>query len=147
MSIHGIFPALSCPGKDKEAIEMENGMDHQKEFSTCLEDLPVVEAMKKRKNRRENESPFVPPADIEGKSEAAKRSVHMGRGIIESILNVHRCSDCPIRRRAFARPQSVFARIHCWHMTWWPGWKIHQEELRMGGDGATATTHSIEENL
>jgi len=42
------------------------------------------------------------------------------------IEKVHRCTDCPIRRLAARRPQSVFARLHAWHKTWWPGWKAHQ---------------------
>jgi len=42
------------------------------------------------------------------------------------IEKVHRCADCPIRRLAVTRPHSVFARLHAWHKTWWPGWKAHQ---------------------
>jgi hypothetical protein len=39
------------------------------------------------------------------------------------IEKLHKCSDCPIRRRAMEKPHSVFARIHRWHKNWWPGWK------------------------
>jgi hypothetical protein len=42
------------------------------------------------------------------------------------IEKVHRCEDCPIRRLAMKRPRSIFARLHAWHTTWWPGWKAHQ---------------------
>ena len=42
------------------------------------------------------------------------------------IEKVHRCADCPIRRMATKKPHSLFARIHAWHKTWWPGWKAHQ---------------------
>jgi hypothetical protein len=42
------------------------------------------------------------------------------------IEKVHRCADCPIRRLAAKRPHSVFAGLHAWHKTWWPGWKAHQ---------------------
>lgn len=42
------------------------------------------------------------------------------------IEKVHRCGDCPIRKLAVKQPQSVFARLHAWHKTWWPGWKAHQ---------------------
>jgi hypothetical protein len=42
------------------------------------------------------------------------------------IEKVHRCADCPIRQLAIKQPKSVFARIHAWHKTWWPGWKAHQ---------------------
>ena len=42
------------------------------------------------------------------------------------IEKVHSCADCPIRQKAIAEPQSVFAQIHNWHKTWWPGWKAQQ---------------------
>jgi hypothetical protein len=42
------------------------------------------------------------------------------------IDKVHNCADCPIRRLAAKRPQSIFARLHTWHKTWWPGWQVHQ---------------------
>ncbi len=42
------------------------------------------------------------------------------------IEKVHRCADCPIRRLGTKHPHSVFARLHAWHKTWWPGWKAHQ---------------------
>jgi hypothetical protein len=58
--------------------------------------------------------------------------------MIEYITNLHRCADCPIRCRAMAKPRSIFARLHRWHMTWWPGWKIHQAELRARDAKATA---------
>ena len=48
--------------------------------------------------------------------------------MLEHIAKLHRCADCPIRRRAVARPHSLFARIHRWHATWWPGWKAYQAE-------------------
>jgi hypothetical protein len=42
------------------------------------------------------------------------------------IEKVHRCEDCPIHHMAIKRPRSIFARLHRWHKTWWPGWKVHQ---------------------
>jgi hypothetical protein len=42
------------------------------------------------------------------------------------IEKLHPCADCPIRKLALKRPQSIFARIHRWHKSWWPGWKAHQ---------------------
>ena len=42
------------------------------------------------------------------------------------IEKVHSCADCPIRQQAIKHPRSIFARIHIWHKTWWPGWKAHQ---------------------
>ncbi len=50
--------------------------------------------------------------------------------MMESIMSLHRCEDCPIRCQAAKKPRSIFARIHRWHMRWWPGWKIYQAELR-----------------
>jgi hypothetical protein len=50
--------------------------------------------------------------------------------MIESMMSLHRCEDCPIRCQAAKKPHSLFARIHRWHTTWWPGWKIFQRELR-----------------
>jgi hypothetical protein len=41
------------------------------------------------------------------------------------IEKVHRCEDCPIRKMAIKQPKSIFARIHSWHKTWWPGWTAH----------------------
>ena len=50
--------------------------------------------------------------------------------MIEDLMKLHRCADCTIRCRAIAKPRSLFARIHNWHMTWWPGWRIYLRELR-----------------
>ena len=58
--------------------------------------------------------------------------------MIDAIMKLHRCEDCAIRRRGCAKPQSIFARIHRWHMRWWPGWKAYQSELRARSAKATA---------
>ncbi len=50
-------------------------------------------------------------------------NIGMSACIIEKI---HNCDDCPIRKMAMKRPHSIFARLHTWHATWWPGWKAHQ---------------------
>ena len=42
------------------------------------------------------------------------------------IEKIHSCTDCPIRKQAMKQPHSIFARLHAWHRTWWPGWKAHQ---------------------
>jgi hypothetical protein len=42
------------------------------------------------------------------------------------IEKVHRCADCPIRKLAVKQPQSIFAKLHAWHKTWWPAGKSHQ---------------------
>ncbi len=51
--------------------------------------------------------------------------------MIESIMKLHKCNNCAIRCRASRKPGSLFARIHRWHSTWWPGWKLYQAELRL----------------
>ena len=58
--------------------------------------------------------------------------------MFEFVEKVHRCADCPIRCRAVAKPHSIFARIHRWHATWWPGWKAHQARQRAHGASAPA---------
>ena len=58
----------------------------------------------------------------------------------QCMPNKHHCADCPIRRQALARPQSLFARIHRWHSAWWPLWKAYQADLHgaCGGPAAQA---------
>ncbi len=58
--------------------------------------------------------------------------------MFEVIEKVHKCADCPIRCRAVAKPQSIFARLHRWHSGWWPGWKLHQARLHARGVKAAA---------
>ncbi len=50
--------------------------------------------------------------------------------MIDSIMKLHRCEDCPVRCQAAKQPHSIFARIHRWHSQWWPGWRIYLAELR-----------------
>jgi len=56
------------------------------------------------------------------------------------IEKVHNCADCPIRKLAIKQPKSIFARLHMWHKTWWPGWKAHQ--ARTCAYAARASAHS-----
>lgn len=50
--------------------------------------------------------------------------------MLAALLNLHRCEDCPVRCQAVKKPRSLYARIHRWHVSWWPGWKIYQAEAR-----------------
>jgi hypothetical protein len=50
--------------------------------------------------------------------------------MLESMMSLHRCEDCPIRCQAAKKPRSIFARLHRWHMRWWPGWQIYLRDLR-----------------
>ena len=52
------------------------------------------------------------------------------RGFVERIMDLHPCAECPIRCKAGAQPHSFYARLHRWHSSWWPGWKIYQARLR-----------------
>ena len=61
--------------------------------------------------------------------------------MVAQIMKLHRCENCPMRWRAAAEPRSLLARIHRWHTTWWPGWKIYQAELRIPGAKATRTVY------
>jgi hypothetical protein len=50
--------------------------------------------------------------------------------MVEELMKLHKCDNCLIRCHGQKRPGSLAARIHRWHMTWWPGWKIYQAQLR-----------------
>jgi hypothetical protein len=50
--------------------------------------------------------------------------------MVENMMRLHKCANCSIRCRATAKPDSLSARFHHWHLTWWPGWRIYQAELR-----------------
>ncbi len=60
-------------------------------------------------------------------------------GMIEELMKLHKCADCPIRCNAVKRPKSIFARIHRWHKNWWPGWKIYQRDLRTASAARAAS--------
>ncbi|CAG1003519.1 hypothetical protein ANRL2_04281 [Anaerolineae bacterium] len=58
--------------------------------------------------------------------------------MVEQIMSLHRCEDCPIRCQAVKKPASIFGRIHRWHRTWWPGYKIYQREQQTRAAKAAA---------
>ncbi len=39
------------------------------------------------------------------------------------------CENCPMRKRAEAKPNSWIARLWRWHTGWCPGWKAYQAHL------------------
>ena len=57
----------------------------------------------------------------------------------ESNGNTPRCADCPLRKRAEAKPKSLFGRFWHWHIGWCPGWKAYQEYLA-GQEASSETT-------
>ena len=40
------------------------------------------------------------------------------------------CENCPMRKKAEAKPKSLMGRFWKWHTTWCPGWKAYQAELK-----------------
>ncbi len=40
-----------------------------------------------------------------------------------------RCAECPLRKKAEARPRSLMGRFWHWHTKFCPGWKLYQEYL------------------
>ena len=64
-------------------------------------------------------------------------NIAMSAFIIEKF---HNCADCPIRTMAIKLPRSIFAWLHMWHKTWWPGWKAH--EARKCAYAARAGMHA-----
>ncbi|MEJ2571278.1 MAG: hypothetical protein P8Z41_16270 [Anaerolineales bacterium] len=47
--------------------------------------------------------------------------------MVEYNGRVIHCADCPIHKRAEAKPSSLLARFWRWHTTWRPGWKTYQK--------------------
>ena len=39
------------------------------------------------------------------------------------------CENCPIRKRAEQKPNTLLAKLWRWHTTWCPGWKAYQKSL------------------
>jgi hypothetical protein len=109
---------------------MQNKKDNEKEFSTCLEDLTFAETMQKMMDQQGNGSLINRFTEDKSTSLTGKKTQDWKQDMVESIMKLHRCADCPIRRRAAAKPHSLFSRIHGWHKTWWPGWNIYKAELR-----------------
>jgi hypothetical protein len=56
--------------------------------------------------------------------------------MIESMMNLHKCSECTIRCKAIEKPDSIYASIHRWHAKWWPGWKLYNKKLNANSERA-----------
>ena len=105
---------------------MKDNKNNQKEFNTCLEDSSFAEMLQKKMEQQGTGSLISRFPDEQVTLLIDKRSKNRKDIIIENIMKLHQCVDCPVRRRATEKPHSIFARIHRWHRTWWPGWKIYQ---------------------
>ena len=118
---------------------MKDEKEPQKKVSTCLDDAPSAEMMRKIMGQKGIGSLSEEMMrSLTGKSqqdrgerqEKTNSEVHQLRGnkMIESLMKLHKCSNCSIRCQASRKPRSLFSRIHRWHATWWPGWKMYQAE-------------------
>jgi hypothetical protein len=130
---------------NKEENKMVERMRDRDAFDVCLADILVAESLKKRENLQEEASSRDPERDVPNRAGEAVRSGGRTDGIARAIAKVHPCSGCGIRRRAETQPSSVFGRLHRWHRSWWPGWKIHQAALSKGRSEKPAAIRSIGE--
>lgn len=119
----------------------------QTEYSTCLENVTFAEAIQKAMDQHGGHS-CINQLPVDSNKSTAGRSTKNGwEAMVESVMKLHSCADCPIRHRAAAKPQSLFARVHRWHKTWWPGWKMYQSEshFRTGKKSAGNKIDTMEE--
>ena len=47
----------------------------------------------------------------------------------ENVKEIPQCENCPLRKRAEAKPKSLIGRFWYWHIKWCPGWKAYQAYL------------------
>jgi len=47
----------------------------------------------------------------------------------EDTSKVPSCANCGLRKKAEAKPKSLFGRLWYWHIKWCPGWKAYQAYL------------------
>jgi hypothetical protein len=40
-----------------------------------------------------------------------------------------RCANCPMQKKAQAKPEAILSRLWRWHTNWCPGWKAYQKAL------------------
>jgi len=51
---------------------------------------------------------------------------------MSEVTEEQNCGNCPLRKKAEARPKSILGRLWRWHTNWCPGWKAYQESLQEG---------------
>ena len=115
----------------------------QKDFSTCLEEVSFAEMMQKRTGRFDSDTCTSQFPDRHVLMAVGTKSKSRKQAIVELIFKLHPCATCPIRCRAVAKLNSLFARIHRWHKTWWPGWKIYQAALHVSPVRATINSGTV----
>jgi hypothetical protein len=105
---------------------MEEKMESQKpeEIYTCLEDV-IVKG--RAREAGETAGPKLDKNAVPGEKKEPKNRRHE---MVESIMKLHPCATCAIKRKAAQNPDSIFAGIHAWHKTWWPGWKMYRDGLQ-----------------
>lgn len=107
----------------------------QEDFATCLEDIKLAATWQKKLDHQEIDSLTTGFADDSAISKTEEYANDEVNKFIAALMQLHRCEDCPLRRKAMEKPHSFFANIHRWHKTWWPGWKIYRAERRSSIDG------------
>jgi hypothetical protein len=151
-------PAYKESEIDEESKKMKDEKEPHKKVSTCLDDAPSAEMMRNLMGQKgigslseemmrtltgkplqeSGERQVITNSDfqkmrrnkmIESLMKLQKCAACPIRRVIESLMTLHKCSTCSIRCQASRKPKSLFARIHRWHATWWPGWKMYQAEL------------------
>ena len=125
---------------------MADSANHRDRFSTCLEDSRFAETMQTRQNRQGTGPLLDRLAGQRAGRPTPRGTPNAEFGIVGSLMKLHRCSECPIRLRAIETHHPLFVRIHRWHMTWWPGWKIYLSECHARTAGASVTVSHIQEN-
>jgi hypothetical protein len=133
-------PALRSCEIDEENKKMKDEKEPQKKVSTCLDDAPSAEMMRKLVGQKGIGSlseemmrtltgkPLQECGERKIKTNSDFQKIRRNK-MIESLMSLHKCSTCSIRCQASRKPKSLFARIHRWHAAWWPGWKMYQAEL------------------
>jgi hypothetical protein len=52
-----------------------------------------------------------------------------GEYMTTDTKTTYSCENCPMRKKAEEKPNSLIARFWRWHTGWCPGWKAYQKAL------------------